>query len=120
MQDKRFIFGNWLYMWDDSIVWIGINEPTEEDIKSKPNMLIIIRNKIKIEKHKEIRANLLIATDWTELPSARLTDEQRAAWLRWREDVRDWKTDIDCPIPPNESEYCLQELWDAEKHKVKL
>ena len=67
---------------------------------------------------KAMRSKLLTATDWVVLPDNSLSEEQKIEWIVWRAKLRDWKRpEQDCPIPPNEYEYCLLELWDAINHK---
>lgn len=36
-----------------------------------------------------IRNNLLVESDWTQLPDVTLTDEAKAAWLEYRQALRD-------------------------------
>ena len=61
------------------------------------------------------RANrLLRATDWTQLPDARLSDKARAAWTLYREALRavpqqaGWPADITWPQPPGPIEEITQ------------
>lgn len=68
---------------------------------------------------KAMRTLLLQATDWTVLPDNNLTEEEKIEWIVWRSNIREWKSDDNCPIPPNENEYCLIELWDNQLHKPK-
>jgi len=55
---------------------------------------------------RQIRDNLLAASDWTQMPDAPLTDEQRAAWATYRQALRDapatWTPgpEWDAPDPP--------------------
>jgi hypothetical protein len=55
---------------------------------------------------RQIRANLLAASDWTQMPDSPLTDEQRAAWATYRQALRDAPANWtpaptwDAPEPP--------------------
>lgn len=107
---KTYQYKNWVY--NGQLMWVGIDPPTHEEFKDKENVMLEIKKLIQ----KDARAALLAATDWTELPS-----QDKPEWVAWRQAVREWKqADVDCPIPPNENEYCLQEIWDLEAHKPKL
>lgn len=54
---------------------------------------------------RERRSALLLASDWTDLPSAPLSSEVRAAWRAYRQDLRDITDqpdpyDLAWPTPP--------------------
>ena len=59
-----------------------------------------------IEAMRHHRDNLLSASDWTQLPDNSLSDEQRAAWATYRQQLRDapatWTPGPtwDAPDPP--------------------
>lgn len=46
------------------------------------------------------RDRLLVASDWTDLPNARLTDEQRAAWRAYRAALFDLPETTEDPAAP--------------------
>ena len=53
------------------------------------------------------RDGLLTASDWTQLPGGPLTDEQKAAWDTYRDELRDYPAQSDrvstlpeWPTPP--------------------
>ena len=104
--------GNWLYINGD-LKWVGVDMPTMEEINDMPNVIIEANAILKQQRQKEARAKLLTATDFFELPS-----HKRLDWIEWRQAVRDWKQG-ECPVPPNETEYCLNDLWDSGLHKPK-
>ena len=56
---------------------------------------------------RQQRSDLLYKSDWTQLPGGPLTDEQKAAWSTYRQQLRDLVIDGSCPLdfvwptPPN-------------------
>jgi len=46
---------------------------------------------------KRVRNELLIACDWTQLPDAVLTVEEKEAWLIYRQKLRDIPQDFTSP-----------------------
>lgn len=62
---------------------------------NRPNFIIEKRNK------------LLLESDWSQLPDAPLTSEQKAAWVIYRQSLRDIPTQehfprvITWPVKPN-------------------
>ena len=42
----------------------------------------------------------LAACDWTDLPNAPLTDEQRESWLIYRQQLRDMPAEMEDPTRP--------------------
>lgn len=55
-----------------------------------------------IDTTRPQRDQLLAASDWTQLPDAPLTDDQRAAWRTYRQALRDLPETGDWPEPPTE------------------
>jgi predicted nucleic acid-binding protein len=56
-------------------------------------------------KARNARNAALARSDWADLPNARLTDAQRAAWATYRADLFDWPAqpgwpDLALPTPP--------------------
>jgi len=53
------------------------------------------------------RNDLLYKSDWTQIPGGPLTDEQKAAWATYRQQLRDLVIEGTCPLdfvwptPPN-------------------
>ena len=56
---------------------------------------------------RQQRSDLLYKSDWTQILGGPLTDEQRAAWSRYRQQLRDLVIEGCCPLnftwpqPPN-------------------
>jgi hypothetical protein len=48
---------------------------------------------------RSIRDYRLLVCDWTQLPNAQLTDEQKQAWEIYRQELRDLPDNIDDPKP---------------------
>jgi hypothetical protein len=68
---------------DHTHVFDGESKRVEQD----PSItLIFIRNH---------RRSLLSACDWTQLPDAKLTADQKAAWLEYRQALRDFPSVVD-------------------------
>jgi hypothetical protein len=44
------------------------------------------------------RSDLLYKSDWTQIPGGPLTDEQKAAWATYRQQLRDLVIDGSCPL----------------------
>lgn len=78
---------------------------------------IVWRTQAEIEAEREARAwaslraerdRLLVLSDWTQLPDAPLTEEQRQAWAAYRQALRDLPQtcetpcDVEWPAPPEE------------------
>lgn len=95
------------------ITWI--NSPTPQQVEQAKFIIDNFDENVPLlSEILDARAKLLTATDWTELPS-----QDRKDWIEWRKLVREWKQG-ECPIPPNENEYCLKDIWDIENHKPKF
>lgn len=56
---------------------------------------------------RDKRSEILYKSDWTQIPGGPLTDEQKAAWSTYRQQLRDLVIDGSCPLdfvwptPPN-------------------
>lgn len=53
------------------------------------------------DKLRSKRNNLLGLTDWTSLPDANLTDEQRTNWREYRQSLRDFPSQVSDPTDPD-------------------
>ena len=47
---------------------------------------------------RQKRNDLLTKSDWTQIPGSPLTDEQKAAWATYRQQLRDLAIDGSCPL----------------------
>ncbi len=78
-----------------AFIWTGsqwIDPRTPEDIQAEADALWAdLRAK---------RDRLLAASDWTQLPTARLTDEQRSAWDQYRAALFDLPETTEDPAQP--------------------
>lgn len=52
----------------------------------EPEPVIVINIEVEMRRH---RNSLLRATDWTQMPDAPLTEQQRTAWAIYRQSLRD-------------------------------
>ena len=76
-----------------------------EEAQEHSTELFIGRNSMSPEDVRTIRKPLLSDSDWTQLPDAPLTAEQKAAWAKYRQDLRDVTDQVDLnnivwPTPP--------------------
>lgn len=49
----------------------------------------------KLDVIRKMRNKLLIASDWTQLPDAPLTNDQKIAWQQYRQQLRDLPATFD-------------------------
>lgn len=61
-----------------------------------------------VEQHRQTRNGRLVASDWTQLPDAPLTEARRVAWLEYRTALRDMTFGKDpeaitFPVSPEEA-----------------
>lgn len=57
-------------------------------------------NEILLERLRNERNNRLTACDWTQLPDAPLTSDQRTAWQTYRQALRDFPATCTDPANP--------------------
>jgi hypothetical protein len=57
------------------------------------------RNRDYLEILKNIRNQLLMQSDWTQLPDIQLSEEQKESWRIYRQQLRDLPENIDDPKP---------------------
>lgn len=66
---------------------------------------LIMERKIRLFKNQ--RNNLLLKSDWTQLPNAPISDEKKAEWVTYRQALRDLPSvtedpeNPDWPTPPS-------------------
>lgn len=71
------------------------NTPTEEEIEGP------------FEEVRSIRDNLLVDSDWTQLPDAPLNEAEKESWRIYRQDLRDITEDVD-------SDGLLDPIWPTD------
>jgi hypothetical protein len=77
--------------------WHEVVQKTSDQILATQNLLMTdVRNR---------RAEKLLRCDWTQLPTAPLTDEKKIAWEIYRQALRDFPATVDLsniqwPLPP--------------------
>jgi hypothetical protein len=57
------------------------------------------RNRDYLQLLKGIRNELLIQSDWTQLPDVQLSEEQKESWRIYRQHLRDLPEDVEDPKP---------------------
>ena len=83
-------------------IYIDLTEAEEEQIARDAEAADLDLSRIRSE-----RDGLLATSDWTQLPGGPLTDEQKAAWDTYRDELRDYPAQSDrvstlpeWPTPP--------------------
>ena len=83
-------------------IYIDLTEAEEEQIARDAEAADLDLSRIRSE-----RDGLLATSDWTQLPGGPLTDEQKAAWDTYRQELRDYPAQSDrvstlpeWPTPP--------------------
>lgn len=71
------------------------NTPTDEEIEES------------FEEVRSIRDNLLVDSDWTQLPDAPLNEAEKESWRIYRQDLRDITEDVD-------SDGLLDPIWPTD------
>jgi hypothetical protein len=76
-------------------------QPAQEEIDATILQLPVIE----AENNKRATRNqLLSASDWTVLPDSPLTDEEKSAWIIYRQELRDFPSQdgwVDLEFPAN-------------------
>jgi hypothetical protein len=95
--NARFYIVNGEMTWQDDRP-----QPTQEEIDATILQLPVIE----AENNKRATRNqLLSASDWTVLPDSPLTDEEKFAWIIYRQELRDFPSqdgwvDLEFPAKP--------------------
>lgn len=80
---------------DAPSAWHKYHLQTKQWVEDKPVEAVVFEIKTK-------RSELLVASDWTQLPNGPLTAEQTTAWATYRQELRDI---------PAQSGYPLNVIW---------
>jgi hypothetical protein len=96
--DGQIIEGSTFEIFPDKVIETQISrDPTDEEIKE--------RNDFKWRYIRVIRNYALKCSDWTQLPDAPLSTEQKAIWITYRQQLRDLMSTSTSPdgivIPPD-------------------
>lgn len=91
------------YIEDGQIIWEDTRaQPTNEDIDST----ILLLPAMQKESAKRVQRNQLLSiSDWTVLPHSPLSETDQAAWVSYRQELRDFTAqtgwvDLEFPTPP--------------------
>jgi hypothetical protein len=93
----KFSISNDVISWKDERP-----QPSEKDIKKAISNLPALE----AEKNKKNTRNSLLAhSDWTVLPDSPLSEEKAAAWISYRQELRDFPSqngwvDLEFPAKP--------------------
>lgn len=96
-----------LYLQDGESFIEGEFVPNALSIEQTEDVLALDRMKALLTVRAE-RKRRLFESDWTQIPDAPLSAEQRAAWQTYRQALRDLPettenpADVDWPVPPSE------------------
>jgi hypothetical protein len=90
----KFSISNDVISWKDERP-----QPSEKDIEKTISKLPALE----AEKNKKISRNSLLAhSDWTVLPDSPLSEEEAAAWVYYRQQLRDFPSQkgwVELPFP---------------------
>ncbi len=105
-QEGEFVIDGWHDMATKIIVnGVVTDKPEEEEISDEHKNMIVLT------KLREYRDMALASSDWTQVADAPISDEEKAAWASYRQELRDLpntyanETNIDSviyPEPPTE------------------
>ena len=71
----------------DEVIWLDENiaKPSDEDIQAEADRLSA---EYPLKELRRIRNQKLLECDWTATVDSPLTDEQKTAWLAYRQELR--------------------------------
>ena len=74
------------------------SKPSELSVFDPITKQWVINQSLAINKVLSKRKDLLIASDWTQLPNGPLTTEKQTAWATYRQELRDITTQAGYPL----------------------